>query len=427
MATGVLFIVAILLILLGVPIGISLGLGMITTMVFFPITSLKFVAQSMFSGLQSLPLLAIPCFILAGSIMQSGGISKRLINVANKLVGNTVGGLGTVTIMACLFFGAISGSSPATVAAIGAIMIPAMVKYGYKKDYATGLVAVSGGLGVIVPPSIPLVVYGVATNTSIGDLFLAGFGPAVVVALCIFAVAFFISKKNDYRGTGDKFQTKVLLSAIWDAKWAIIMPVIILGGIYGGVFTPTEAGVVACAYAIIVGFFIYKELTLKALMKTLLDNTTFVGQMMLTFAPAAALGGILAMLDVPNSLVNALMAISTNKFVILLLINVALVFIGMIIDTTTAIIILAPILLQALEPYGINAVHLGLIITVNLAIGFCTPPVAINLFVAQSISGMPVDKIARVAIPFVVALFVALLIITFFPQISLGILTLFGG
>jgi C4-dicarboxylate transporter DctM subunit len=380
----------------------------------------------MYSGLQALPLLAIPCFILAGSIMQSGGISKRLINVANKFVGNTVGGLGTVTIVACLFFGAISGSSPATVAAIGAIMIPAMVKYGYHKEYSTGLIAVSGGLGVIVPPSIPLVVYGVATNTSIGDLFLAGFGPALVVAACLFLVAFVFSKKRDYRGTGDKFSFKELIKAIWDAKWALIMPIIILGGIYGGVFTPTEAGVVACAYAVVVGFFVYKELTFKNLAKVLLDNTTFVGQMMLTFAPAAALGGILAMLDVPNSLVNTLMAISTNKYVILLLINVALVFIGMIIDTTTAIIILAPILLAALEPYGINPVHLGLIITVNLAIGFCTPPVAINLFVASSISEMPVDKVARVAMPFIIALFVALLIITFFPQISLGILSLFG-
>jgi len=425
LATALLFFLAVILILIGVPIGIALGLGMLTTMLFFPITSLKFVAQSMFSGLQSLPLLAIPCFILAGSIMQSGGISKRLINVANKFVGNTIGGLGTVTIVSCLFFGAISGSSPATVAAIGAIMIPAMVKYGYHKEYATGLIAVSGGLGVIVPPSIPLVVYGVATNTSIGDLFLAGFGPAVVIALCLFAVSFVISKKRNYRGTDDKFSVKELLKSIWDAKWALIMPVIILGGIYGGVFTPTEAGVVACAYAVIIGFFVYRELTFKNLLKVLLDNTTFVGQMMLTFAPAAALGGVLAMLDVPNTLVNTLMAISTNKIVILLLINVALIFIGMIIDTTTAIIILAPILLTALRAYGVDPVHLGLIITVNLAIGFCTPPVAINLFVAHSISGIPVDRIARVAMPFIFALFAGLLIVTYLPQVSLGIFTLF--
>ena len=426
MATAVLFSLSAVLLAIGVPVGISLGLGMIAVALGFGVTNITFLAQAMYSGFESLPLTAIPCFMLAGAVMETGGLSKRLVNVATKMVGNTTGGLGTVTVIACLFFGAISGSGPATVAAIGGIMIPFMVKAGYDRTYSTSLSAVAGGLGIIMPPSIPLVIYGVATTTSIGDLFLAGIGPAFIVGGILIAVNIFISKKSGYLGNGEPFSFRELGKAIWDAKWALLMPAIILGGIYGGIFTPTEAAVVAIFYGIVVGIYGYKELTWKGVFDMLVKNTSFVGGILLTFAPAAALGAVLALLGVPRALTAMLFALSTNKIVILFIVNIFLVFVGMVVDTTAANIIFSPILLTALRPYGVDPVHFGLLMTINLAIGFVTPPVAGNLFVASGMTGIPMDKIVRKAIPFIVAMFVALLIVTYVPLTSIGILRLLG-
>jgi C4-dicarboxylate transporter DctM subunit len=297
-----------------------------------------------------------------------------------------------------------------------------MIERGYDKVYATGLIAVAGGLGVIVPPSIPMVIYGVATSTSIGSLFLAGFFPAIVVALSLGIVNYFISKKRGYKGTGEKFNLKGFLSACWEAKWALLMPVIILGGIYGGVFTPTEAAVISVAYGIVIGLFVYKELKFIDLYRIVDNNTSFVGGVMMTFAPAAALGSIFAMLQVPAAVSSALMTISTNKNIILLIINIFLVFVGMIVDTTSANIILSPLLLAILKPMGVDPIHLGIIMTLNLCIGFVTPPVAVNLFVASGMTKISVERIAKVAIPFIVALFAALMLVTYIPDISLGLL-----
>jgi len=426
MATLVLFGIAAFLLAIGVPVGVSLGLGMIAVALGFGTTNLGFLAQGMYSGFDTLPLTAIPCFMLAGAIMETGGLSRRLVNVADKLVGNTTGGLGTVTVVACLFFGAISGSGPATVAAIGGIMIPYMVKAGYDRTYGTGLAAVAGGLGVIMPPSIPLVVYGVATNTSIGDLFLAGIVPAFIVAAFLIVPNVLLSKKAGYLGNGQKFSWKELGKAIWDAKWALLMPLIILGGIYGGIFTPTEAAVIATFYGIVIGLFVYKELTLKALWKMLVDNTSFVGGIMLTFAPAAAMGAVLSLLGVPIGITNFLLGISKSKWVVLLIVNLFLVVVGMVMDTTSANIIFSPILLAALKPFGVDPVHLGLLITINLAIGFVTPPVAANLFVASGMTGIPLDKIVKKAWPFIIAMFLALMLITYVPNSSIGLLKLLG-
>ncbi|MFA6508636.1 MAG: TRAP transporter large permease [Treponemataceae bacterium] len=427
MAPLILFIVAATLLAIGVPVGISLGLGIIAVALGFGTTNLTFLAQSMYSGFESLPLTAIPCFMLAGAVMETGGLSKRLVNVADKMFGSTIGGLGTVTVVACLFFGAISGSGPATVAAIGGIMIPYMVKANYDRTYATGLSAVAGGLGVIMPPSIPLVVYGVATNTSIGDLFLAGIVPAFIVAAFLTATNIFLSKRAGYLGNGESFSIKELFKAIWDAKWALFMPIIILGGIYGGIFTPTEAAVIATFYGIIVGLFIYRELSVKDIWTMLVKNTSFVGGIMLTFAPAAAMGAILSLLQIPQAITGFLFGISDSKIIILLIVNVFLLFVGMVMDTTSANIIFSPILLVALKPYGIDPVHFGLLMTVNLAIGFVTPPVAANLFVASGMTGIPLDKIVRKAAPFIVAMFAALLILTYVPETSIGILRFFGN
>jgi C4-dicarboxylate transporter DctM subunit len=426
MATAVLFVIAAVLLAIGVPVGISLGLGMVAVALGFGTTQISFLAQSMYSGFESLPLTAIPCFMLAGAVMETGGLSKRLVNVANKLVGFTTGGLGTVTVLACMFFGAISGSGPATVAAIGGIMIPYMVKAKYDRTYSTGLSAVAGGLGIIVPPSIPLVIYGVATNTSIGDLFLAGIGPAFVVGIFLIITNVILSKRNGYSGNGEGFHVRELVKAIWDAKWALLMPIIILGGIYGGIFTPTEAAVVAIIYGVFIGIFVYKEMTWKRFLKMLDSNNSFVGGIMLTFAPAAALGAVLALLQIPTALTEFLFSVSDNKIIILLIVNLFLVLVGMVVDTTSANIIFSPILLTALRPYGVDPVHFGLIMTINLAIGFVTPPVAGNLFVASGMTGIPMEKIAIKALPFIIAMFIALLIVTYIPGCSLGILRLLG-
>ena len=415
----IIILVALLLMFIGVPVGIAFCMGMITGALFLGVSNIQFVAQGMYNGFNNLPVIAIPCFILAGSVMETGGLSKRLVEIANRLVGNTTGGLGAVTIFACLFFGAVSGSGPATVAAIGGIMIPYMVKHNYKKDYSTGLVACAGGLGVIMPPSIPFVIYGFATDTSIGDLFLAGVIPAFVIAACLLIVAYFMSKKAGYTGTGHPFNLKEFLKALWDGIWALFMPIIILGGIYGGIFTPTEAAVVALVYGLFVSMVIYKELSFRELFQLLDKFVSFNGGIVLTFAPAIALGAIFALIGIPQAITSGLVAISSNKFVALLLINAFLLVVGMLLDAITSIIILAPMLLAAMQPYGVDPIHFGIIMTLNLAIGFVTPPVAANLYVASGMTGIPIERIAKVAFPFIVALLVSLLIMTYVPELSL--------
>jgi C4-dicarboxylate transporter, DctM subunit len=411
--------VALVLMFIGIPVGIAFCMGMITGALFLDVSNVQYIAQGMYNGLNNLPVIAIPCFILAGLVMERGGLSKRLVAIAVQLVGNTTGGLGAVSIVACLFFGAVSGSAPATVAAIGGIMIPEMVKHGYKKDFSTGLVACAGGLGVIVPPSIPFVIYGFATDTSIGDLFLAGIIPAVIVAIALLTVSFIMSRKAGYVGTGRAFNMKEFIKSLWDGIWALLMPIIILGGIYGGIFTPTEAAVVALVYGIFVSMVIYRELTIKELFKLVDNFVSFSGGIALTFAPAIALGAIFALLGIPKAITTGLLAISGNTFVALLLINCFLLGVGMLLDAITSILILAPMLLAVLKPFGIDPIHFGIIMTLNLAVGFVTPPVAANLFVASGMTDVPIEKIARVAVPFIFALFVSLILMTYVPQLSL--------
>ena len=305
-------------------------------------------------------------------------------------------------------------------------MLPYMVKTGYNKHYATALVACAGGLGVIVPPSIPLILYGATTNTSVSDLFLAGIGPAVVVAVALVLVSYVISRKRGYRGEPSGFSFKELLKAAWDAKWSVLMPVIILGGIYSGAFTPTEAAVVAILYGVVVGLFVTRELKFKDLLKTLDDNASFIGGFMLAAVPASAVGAVMALLGIPDTIANFLLSVSSNLYVIMLIVNLFMILIGMVMDTIPAIIIFAPLLYKALVPLGIDPVQLGLVITVNLAIGFITPPVANNIFVASTMTGLPMGKIVKEAIPFILAMFVALVIISFVPGVSTGLVSFFS-
>jgi C4-dicarboxylate transporter DctM subunit len=425
-STITILLFTVLYLALGVPVGVSFILSMTSAMLLFPVTNLTFIAQNMYTALDSLPLVAIPCFILAGAVMETGGLSRRLIRIANCLVGRFAGGLGLVVILACLFFGAVSGSAPATVAAIGGIMIPAMIKQGYEKTYSTALVAAAGGLGVIVPPSIPFIIYGCTVGASIGSLFMAGFTPALLIGVLLMVVHLFIARKRGYQGARERVPAKEFLKVLIDGIWALLMPLIVLGGIYGGVFTPTEASVVAVAYGVLVGMFVYKELTLKDLLRVLDKNVSFIGAIMFTLAPATILGALFALMGVPAQLSAFLAGISQNKYVILLIINVVLLFVGMIMDSISAIVILAPTLMAALAPFGVDPVHFGIIMTVNLAVGFITPPVAANLFVASGLTGIPIEILAKKIWPFVFALLVSLIVITLIPEVSLWLPNMLG-
>ena len=419
MDVAVLFIVMAVCLLIGVPIGVSLAISMFALLLVNPVTTTTFIAQSMYSGVASFTMLALPFFVLAGAIMDTGGISKRIVAVANSLVGNVVGGLGMVTIIACMFFGAISGSAPATVAAIGAIMIPQMILNGYDTAYATGLVAVAGSLGVVVPPSYPMVIYGVTNNVSIGALFMAGVGPALVVGGILMAFNYVYCKKRGYKGTGEKFSFKNMLIAIWRGKAALLMPVIILGGIYSGIFTPTEAAVVSVVYGIFIGVFVYRELSLQKVIGMFRDNVAFIGGMMFTFAPAASLGSIFSYLGIQKGISGFFLGISQNRYVILLLIFLILFIAGMFIQTTPCTVILSPILLSIAVAVGVDPIHFGVIMTLALCIAFVTPPVASNMFVAMTMTGLSMNKIVKVSIPFILALIVSLIICGFVPGISM--------
>lgn len=422
----VLFAVMAITLAIGVPIGVSLALSMYALLLVQPVTTSAFIAQSMYTGVASFTMLALPFFVLAGGIMDTGGISKRIVQVADSMIGNVTGGLGVVTVIACMFFGAISGSAPATVAAIGAIMIPSMIINGYDKAYATGLVAVAGSLGVVVPPSYPMVIYGVTNNVSISALFMAGIGPALVVGGVLILFNYFYCKKRGLKGSGQKFQLKRFLRAVWNAKAALLMPVIILGGIYSGIFTATEAAVVSVVYGIFVGVFIYKEISPDKVLSLFKDNVAFIGGMMFTFAPAAALGSVFSYLGVQKAISGFFLSISTNPYVVLIFIFVILSIAGMFIQTTPCTNILSPILLAIAQSVGINPVHFGVIMTLALCIAFVTPPVASNLFVAMTMTGLSMNKLVKVAWPLIVALFICLLICGFIPQISLFILDIFG-
>ncbi|WP_026368121.1 TRAP transporter large permease [Aminiphilus circumscriptus] len=402
-----------------IPIGIAIGCAVLVFVLIYDVSGFSFMFQNMYSAINSFPLMAVPFFMLTGSIMEGGGLSQRIVNVANKLVGNRTSGLAIVAILACMFFGAISGSAPATLAAIGTIMVPAMVKHRYSKNFSVGVVTTAGGLGIIIPPSIPLVIYGVGTMTSIGDLFIAGIGPGVVVGVFLMITARIVGKKRGYTGTGERFSFREAGKAAWEAKWALFMPLIILGGIYGGIFTPTEAAVVGVVYGMFVGFFIYKELTIKRLMEVFVDNASLVGASFLIFGFATSLSFLVSVTMLPDRLSEAISMISTNKYVVLFIVNIFLILLGMLMDTMSANLIFSPLLLSIVAPLGVDPVHFGIVITIALALGFVTPPMATNLFLASTIFDIPVQEIIKEELPFVFAMILALFVVTFIPQISL--------
>lgn len=406
------------LFLIGVPIAISLGVATVLALMYLGTPTMELVQGAMIAS-DSFPFLAVPFFILAGQLMETGGLSRRLIGVASSLMGHVTGGLAMVTIMACAFFAAISGSGPATTAAIGSIMIPAMLKRGYTKEFA-GAVSSSGGtLGILIPPSIPMVVYGIVGNVSITDMFLAGIIPGILVAFAFMITAWLISRKNGFHGTGEPFSVVKFLKALNEAKAALMAPLIILGGIYGGIFTPTEAAVVAVVYGMLCGFFIYRELKISDVPRMLMETAMITGSVMIIIGFATAFGRLMTMYQIPQMVATWMQGVTNDKFLLLMIINVFLLFVGMFMETVAQIIILTPLFMPMASKLGIDPIQLGIVFVINCELGFLTPPVGVNLFVASNIAKVSIERLSKAVIPFIIALFVSVAVISYFPDIAL--------
>ena len=404
---------------LSVSVAVAIGLASIVGMQVSNAHMLISVKE-IFNSINKFPLAAVPFFILAGNLMETGGISRRLVDFAKSIVGGVQGGLAISCVLTCMIFAAVSGSSVATTFAIGTILIPALIKLGYPTSYAAALQATSAELGVIIPPSIPLILYGVAAEISIGELFIAGFGPGVLIsgALMVFVWAYCKWKgwgKHDGEGRLGFW------TASWRAAWALLMPVIVLGGIYGGIFTPTEASAVAVAYALVVGMLIYREISLADLYVVLRKSVISSGVIMFIIANAGLFAFLITRAGVPEAIGRWLEEVLQSPAMFLLGVNAALFMIGMFIETSAAIIVLAPILAPVAMHFGVDPVHFGLIMVVNLALGMITPPFGVNLFAACTVARISLDKIIRHLLPFVGVILLCLLVITYVPALSLGL------
>lgn len=413
-----LFVLLGILFLINVPIAVALGLASALVFYIDGNVSLIVIMQRMFNSVDSFPLMAIPFFILAGKLMESGGISRRLIHLANVIFGRVKGGLAIVSIVACAFFAAISGSAAATTAAVGALLIPAMVKKGYDKSFSTAIQAAGGTIGIMIPPSVPLVLYGVAAGVSVSELFIAGAIPGLLVMVSLIILVYVISLIKGYGG-GEKFGFVDFLKALADAFLALMMPVIILGGIYGGIFTPTEAAVVAVVYGLVVGVFIYREIKISDLAKIFSSSVVVTAVIMFIIAGASVFGYYLTRQRIPAELTELMLGVTENWIIALLIINAILLICGMFLETSAAIIILTPILVPIVSALGIDLVHFGIIMIVNLAIGFITPPVGVNLFVAANIANTKFESLIRAIIPFIIVMIIDVLLVSFIPGISL--------
>lgn len=425
MVAAVLFIALVVTLVLNMPVGIAIGVSSLCAILADGRISSLYIVQQLVTSADSFPLMAIPLFILAGELMGAGGVSKRLLNVCNVFLGRFTGGLATVTIVLCMFFAAVSGSGPATVAAIGSMVIPTMLDKGYSKSFTLALIATAGSIGVIIPPSISMVIYGVSTSTSISSLFMAGFLPGILIGFSLIVVSYLYCKKQGWKGDERKYTAKEKLAAIWDAKWALLNPIIILGGIYAGIFTPTEAAAVAAVYAFICGAFIYREFNIKEMFATIGNACNTTGTTMVIIGCATAFTKILTIEKIPGAITNGIINFTDNKILILLLINVLLLIVGCFMDTTPAMMVLAPILLPIAAQFGVDPIHFGIVMVVNLAIGFITPPLGINLFVASRVGRSDLETVCSGIIKFILVMVVDLLLITFIPAISMTLPNIF--
>lgn len=414
---GTVFIV---LMLLAVPIGICLGITAMVGMLMGGI-SIDYISKTAYTAIDSFAIIAVPMFILAGAIMEKGGLTSRLINFSKAIVGDVSGGLAIVTVVACTLFAAISGSGPATTAAIGSILIPAMVHQGYSRGFAGGIAACSGGLGVVIPPSILMIIYGISAEQSITGLFLAGILPGLLLAVFLVIAIVVVSKIKGYKGTGEKRSWKTFASSALNARWALLSPVLILGGIYGGVVTVTEASIVAVVYSLLVGFFIYRELDWEGFVSAILYTAKTTGTVFIVLMMGTVIGRVLTMYQIPQMVSEALVTTVSNKIALILLVDALLLFIGMWMESITMIVILTPLLLPAMIAVGVHPIQFGIMFTIACEIGYETPPLGVNLFVAKEIAGTSIEDISLNSMIFAGAEICALIIISLWPDISLFI------
>ena len=418
-----LFMLLAVLFFINVPIAVSLGLATAFIVFLTGTIELSTLPHRMFTTLDSFPLMAAPFFVLAGKIMEHGGISERIVRFASSLVGHLRGGLAHVSVVACMFFAALSGSAVATTAAVGGLLIPAMVKAGYKREFSAAVQAAGGTTGVIIPPSVPMVMFAVTAGVSVSDLFIAGILPGILVGLSLLVWTYIYSVRNKVEPL-EKADFREVFTAIRESFLAILMPLIILGGIYGGYFTPTEASVVAVVYGFLIGKFVYKQITFAVMKKILLDTISIVSALSLIIAAASFFGFYLTIERIPHELGLFISELNLSPILVVACMIILLLIIGMFMDEISAIIILTPILLPIAIAAGVDPVHFGLLMVINLAIGLLTPPVGLSLFVAAKVGNVSHEKLIRPLLPFVLILTIDVVLLYIFPQVSIGIVNM---
>ena len=431
MVVATLFITLAICLVLTIPIAISLGIATVAAgFVASQATGMQMLtmlAQTTITGSDSTSLMAMPFFMLVGTLMDQSGIAKKLINVAEAIVGSVTGGLASATIVAAMLFAAISGSGPAVVSALGGILIPAMVARGYKNDYAAAVVASAATIGPVIPPSIPMIVFAVTAGCSVTALFMGGILPGILMGLALIVVNTIISKKRGYHGVPRGGGLLWVLKRVKEGILAILMPVIVLGSIYAGIATPTESAVMGVMYTLIIGIFVYRSLNLKKIKTALVDAAMLSAPVMFLLGGASVFGRLLTLKRIPEMLASAMLSLTDNRIVILLLIMVFLLITGMFIDTTSNIVLFAPLFCPIILSLGYSLVYFGVLMVINLCIGFLTPPLGMNLFVAKNISGAPLGGIVKENMPFLGCLIVVLLLCVFFPQIITFLPSLTGA
>ncbi|WP_339061035.1 TRAP transporter large permease subunit [Tepidibacillus marianensis] len=415
-----------LFLMIGLPIAVSIGLASFVSIYYFTVDPLPDLARQIYSGLDSFPLMAIPLFVLAGNIFTTGGVAQRLINLTNTFVGHIPGGLAIAGVFASALFAAISGSSPATVVAIGGVLIPSMLKQGYTKDFAVGSMSVAGTLGILIPPSIPMIVYGVTVDQSVGKLFLAGIVPGFMLAAMLAVISYFIAGKKKFP-LMKKSTPAEKWKATKDSIWSLSLPVIIIGGIYSGFFTPTESAGVAVFIGLLVGFVFHRDLKVKDLPKILIDSAKTTAMLFLIISMAMLFAHVLTYERIPHKIAEIIAGYDVSKVMYLLIVNVILFVAGQFMEPTAILTIFAPILYPVAMNLGVDPIHLGIIMVVNMEVGMITPPVGLNLYVASGISGMSIMQVTKSALPWLITTIVALFVVTYIPQISLWLPNLLYG